>query len=74
MARTVDDLLPELLQLSADERAKIASSLIQSLDEEDDEDVEQQWAAEIKKRIEDIDSGKVELIPWSEVRARLTER
>jgi putative addiction module component (TIGR02574 family) len=33
--------------------------------------VEAAWSEEIKRRIEDIDSGKVRMIPYEEVRRRL---
>jgi hypothetical protein len=29
------------------------------------------WSEEVKRRIEDIDSGKVQMIPYEEVRRRL---
>ncbi|HEY8224399.1 MAG TPA: addiction module protein [Pyrinomonadaceae bacterium] len=34
-------------------------------------DVESAWSEEIKRRLTEIDAGKVELIPWEEVRAEL---
>jgi putative addiction module component (TIGR02574 family) len=33
--------------------------------------VEAAWADEIKRRLADIDTGIVELIPWEEVREEL---
>ena len=36
-----------------------------------DEGVEAAWNEEIKRRIEEIDSGKVQMIPYEEVRRRL---
>jgi putative addiction module component (TIGR02574 family) len=50
----------------------LATSLFESLDEEPaDEGVEAAWSEEVKRRIEDIDSGKVQMIPYEEVRRRL---
>jgi putative addiction module component (TIGR02574 family) len=34
-------------------------------------DVESAWSEEIKRRLTEIAAGKVELIPWEEVRAEL---
>ena len=31
------------------------------------------WDAEIAKRIEELDSGKVKTIPWAEVRRKMGE-
>lgn len=36
-----------------------------------DPDWEQAWDMEIRRRIEELDSGAVETIPWEEVRERL---
>jgi putative addiction module component (TIGR02574 family) len=32
------------------------------------------WAAELDRRVRELDEGKVETIPWSVVKARLEER
>jgi putative addiction module component (TIGR02574 family) len=37
-------------------------------------DVEAAWAAEIERRVREIDSGDVKTIPWEEVRAKLYAR
>jgi putative addiction module component (TIGR02574 family) len=34
-------------------------------------DVEAVWSAEIKRRLVEIDAGRVELIPWDDVHAEL---
>src|SRR2546426_12564882 len=67
-------LLEEALKLSPESRAALAASLLQSLDEEVDEDAEAAWAAEIAKRIRELDSGAVMAIPWSEARRRILDR
>ena len=70
--RSVDEILEDALALPVEARAKIAGSLIESLDEEDvDEQAEDLWSAEIARRIADIDAGRVKLVPWSDVRKRL---
>jgi len=42
--------------------------------EEKKELLESLWAAEIARRIEELDSGKAETIPWEEVRRKVTEK
>jgi len=50
----------------------LAGSILESLDDEPaDEGVEAAWNAEIKRRIGEIDSAKVQMIPCEEVRCRL---
>jgi putative addiction module component (TIGR02574 family) len=65
------ELLKEALQLPVDARAALAGSLLDSLDQEVDEDAETAWQLEINRRIEDLDSGKVKTVPWSEARRRI---
>ena len=72
MTLDVSELLKKALALPPEARAALASSLFESLDEEPaDEGVEAAWSEEVKRRIEDIDSGKVQMIPYEEVRRRL---
>jgi putative addiction module component (TIGR02574 family) len=64
-------LLEEALQLPPTSRADLASTLIRSLDNESDADAETAWAAEIDRRVTELDSGKVKTIPWSKVEEKL---
>ena len=72
MKRSPAEILKEALELPADARAALVSSLIDSLDQEVDEDAEAAWELEIARRLDEIDSGKVKLVPWAEVRRRLS--
>jgi putative addiction module component (TIGR02574 family) len=72
MSPDVSELLKKALALPPEARAALAGSLLESLDDEPaDEGVEAAWNEEIKRRIEEIDSGKVQMIPYEEVRPRL---
>jgi putative addiction module component (TIGR02574 family) len=64
-------VLREALGLPPKARADIAGTLLRSLDVEDDPDVEAAWAEEIERRLKDVETGKVKLIPWEQVRRRL---
>jgi len=68
MPHTADDVLSNALSLTAEERGKVAASLIESLDEQVDDGADQAWAAEIRRRLDEIDAGHVTLIPWEEAR------
>ncbi|MDX1996191.1 MAG: addiction module protein [Thermoanaerobaculia bacterium] len=59
----------EALTLEPDERAALAETLLASLDTP--EAVEQAWAEEVERRIADIDSGAVQLVPLEDVLAEL---
>lgn len=55
MTREASRLLEEALQLGAEDRAKMATELLASLDEQQ-EDVRAAWAAEIKQRLAEADA------------------
>jgi putative addiction module component (TIGR02574 family) len=74
MKRDPADILKEALALPPEARAAVASSLLESLDDEVDEGAEEAWKEEITRRLDDIDKGKVKLIPWATVRRRLMGR
>jgi len=67
-------ILEEALKLPVEARAALAGSLIESLDEAVDENVEAAWADEIAQRIADLDSGKAKTIPWSKARRLILSR
>ena len=69
-----EHILRSALTLPESERAEIAASLIHSLDTETDEGVDEAWAAEIQRRIESIDRGEVQLVPWDDVMREMRER
>ena len=71
MSKDAAKLLVEALDLPPAARATLAGSLIESLDEAIDEDAEAAWQVEISKRLSEIDSGKVKLVPWAEARRRI---
>ena len=71
MATVKEKLIEELLDLDDAERAELAGLLIESLDIEVEKGVEAAWLQEIERRMESLDSGKVETVSWGEVRERL---
>ncbi len=74
MSRTFTELWREAAELTEEERASLAGLLIESLEGDPDPDVEAAWAAEIEKRVAELDAGTAKTIPWPEVRQRLVDR
>jgi putative addiction module component (TIGR02574 family) len=75
MTPQVSEVLEKALTLSTYERGLLIDRLVESLDDEPaEEGVEEAWASEIKNRVDDIRSGKVEMIPGEEVLRRLAAR
>ena len=71
MSPRTQQVLREALQLPPKARADIAGTLLRSLDSGEDPNVEQAWAAEVERRVAEVDSGKVKLVPWERARRRL---
>ena len=59
----------EALKLTPGERAALAQRLLASLDE--DSEIEDAWAAEVERRIAEVESGAVQVIPIEEALARV---
>ncbi|HTS34276.1 MAG TPA: addiction module protein [Candidatus Solibacter sp.] len=75
MSPQASELLEKVLALSDHDRGMIIDRLVESLDEGPaEEGVEAAWSDEIKRRVEEIQSGKVEMIPGEEVDRRLASR
>ena len=68
------NLLNQALSLPDGDRAALAASLLQSLDDHVDPDLDAAWDVEIKRRIAEIDNGDVELVPWESVMAKMKQR
>lgn len=66
-------LFKDATNLSDKERATLAGLLIESLESEIDPDIDEAWSQEIDRRIAELDSGRVETVPWEVVRANLLE-
>lgn len=74
MARDVQTMFRDALDLSEGDRATLAGLLIESLEPPPDPDVEELWSVEAERRWQEIESGTARTVPWEEVRARLFRR
>ncbi|HZE61039.1 MAG TPA: addiction module protein [Burkholderiales bacterium] len=70
MSDLVDELARKARALPPEERVRLAEELLATVHEVDPE-VEAAWDEEIRRRIEEIDSGKAKLIPAEEVFAEV---
>ena len=59
MSELAERLKTEALGLPNEDRAELAYCLIRSLDEGDDPGVQSAWEAELERRWQDMESGKV---------------
>jgi len=72
MKQDVTELLKKTLELPSEARAALASSLLETLDNQVDAAAEEEWKQEIARRIAELDSGKVKPIPWADARREIS--
>jgi putative addiction module component (TIGR02574 family) len=68
MSTQLEIVEAQALKLTPEERAQLADRLISSIFE--DHEIEDAWAAEVERRIEEVESGRTKLIPAAEAIAR----
>ena len=74
MSTTLAELKHKAAELSAEDRAHFALSLIQSLEPMDEGNMEEAWQRETERRWSEIESGAARLVPGDEVFANVRRR
>ena len=67
-------LLKEVLSLPSDMRTALVGRLLESLNVPTQKEVDRLWAKEAERRIEEVNSGKVSLIPGDQVFENVRKR
>jgi putative addiction module component (TIGR02574 family) len=67
MSTLVEELSARAKTLSAEDRARLAEELLESLQEDKDPEAEAAWDQEIGRRVAEIEAGTAKLIPADEV-------
>ena len=68
---TIEQLAEEALALPTEQRALLADRLVESLDAGEVSRLDQLWAAEAKRRRDEVRQGRVQTIPGDEALARV---
>jgi len=76
MSSSLREVEKDALQLSAEDRARLAVRLLSSLDEgtESPDEIEKLWIAEAERRFQGLRDGTVKGIPAAEVFAELRSK
>ena len=69
MSTLVEELSARAKTLSAEDRARLAEELLESLDKEPESEVEAAWDREIERRVAEVESGSVKLVSAEDVHA-----
>ena len=73
MSTQLSELEQKASQLPAEERARFALSLIESLEPADEGDIEEAWRVEAERRWSEIQTGNAQLVPGDGVFAKVQE-
>jgi putative addiction module component (TIGR02574 family) len=71
MNRSAQQILEDARQLPPNEVNWLIENLLQEGRGGTDAEIEAAWESEIKRRLDDIDSGAVEMVPGDQVRAEI---
>lgn len=71
MIDPIAELSQQAQALAPEDRARLAEELLASLESEHDQQADAAWDAEINKRIAEVESGTITLLPADEVFARV---
>jgi putative addiction module component (TIGR02574 family) len=74
MTTATAKLADQVLSLPCEDRIYLVDRLLQSLNAPSREEIDRLWADEAERRIEELDSGKIEAIPGEQVFAEIRER
>jgi len=76
MSQSLPEIEKNALQLSAEDRARLAVRLLSSLEEttESPEEIEKLWIAEAERRFQELRDGVVQGIPAKDVFAELRKK
>jgi putative addiction module component (TIGR02574 family) len=74
MARTLEEIRNDVLQLPAEDRVQLMHALHESVMTDDEREVEQAWIDEAERRYQDWKAGRAPSVPGEEAMARLRQK
>ncbi|HEX7721565.1 MAG TPA: addiction module protein [Pyrinomonadaceae bacterium] len=74
MSANFDDLIKDALSLPPGARAMLADHLLESLDWDNQKEIDAAWAEEAERRMQEIRDGKVQTIDGEQVMRELRAR
>jgi len=72
MSAVLKQVIENIEELTAGEKALVAHCLISSLEIKHDESVDDAWAELSEKRFSELETGAVTGISWSEIKTEVT--
>jgi putative addiction module component (TIGR02574 family) len=69
-----NSVLNDARRLSESERLRLIDALWESVPDDANLPLDEAWAAELERRVAEIQSGAVETVPWETIRAEALAR
>jgi len=69
MVASAQKLFESALSLNDQERAELVGLLLSSFEHDAEDGVDLAWIGEVSRRVAELDSGVVQMIPWPKVRS-----
>jgi putative addiction module component (TIGR02574 family) len=67
MSQTTEEIIAAALKLPPESKAKLADELLASLDGPEQTEIDDAWAVEAERRIDEYDRGGIKTIPADQV-------
>jgi putative addiction module component (TIGR02574 family) len=74
MARTLDQIRRDAMQLDVEERGALADCLAESFLTDEEREIQEEWIVEVERRLADYDAGRSKSVPFDEVMQKLREK
>jgi len=71
---TYEEVLRTAQSLNEAERVRLVEELLGTLTSDKAEELDDTWLIEFDRRSRELDTGKVQAVPWNEVQTRARER
>ena len=74
MPSVFESVAEQALSLSAEDRIRLATELLESVEPDGNREIEQAWEQEIVRRIAQIDSGNARGRAWEDIKREFDSR
>jgi len=74
MTAATTKLEEKILSLPCEDRIYLVEKLLKSLNAPDKEEIDKAWADESERRIDDLESGKIQAVPGEQVFQEIRKR
>ena len=74
MSRALQEITQEIIDLPKEQRLALARVLLDLDEAKDDPNLEAIWDEEIRERIKAYDEGRIQAIPYEELRRKMQNR